>query len=99
MVQAVTEDSVFEFLLRAKGRIPHHLAEMMADGRHTVMIERLLQPSVAPSEPEVFMQQDIIIATGRPPEQAQLIVGIHAATLYPSAVKIVAPRNFKAADF
>src|SRR5688500_20101599 len=45
-------------------------------------------------KPEVLMQQYVIVATGRPSEQTQLIVGIHAAALYPSAIKMVAPGNF-----
>ena len=90
---------MLEFLLCAKGRIPHHLAQMMTDGGHAVMIERFLQPPRRSREPEVLMQQDVIIATGRPSEKTQLTVGIHTATLYPSAVKIVAPRNFISTHF
>ena len=64
---------MLEFLLRAKGRIPHHLAQMMTDGGHAVMIEGFLQPPRRSHEPEVLMQQHVIVAAGRPSEKTQLM--------------------------
>src|SRR5438034_1778119 len=94
-VQPVYTRPHLEFFLRGQRRVPSHLLHMPPNVRHAVMIQGARQPRDTPVKLQALVQDHFIVATGRPSEKTQLVIGIDAATSDPSSVEEIAARNLE----